>query len=67
MADFVHFLSFLASRAETFYGDSRDYYLSISVNKSLFRTLFVIFDLFWAWPNVSNFSDPLKHMLYTAE
>ena len=33
------------SGAEIFYANSRDYYLSIGVNKSRFRALFAIFDI----------------------
>ena len=47
MADFMHFLIFLANRARILYGNSGDYHLSIGIEKSRFWALFVIFD-FWA-------------------
>ena len=37
---------FLANRAEIFYGNSRDYYLSIGYKKSWFWALFAIFDFY---------------------
>ncbi len=35
----------MTNRAEFFYGDSGDYYLSIGVEKSKFWALFAIFDI----------------------
>ena len=52
---------FFSNRAEIFYGNSEDYYLSISVNKSRFWALFAIFD--FLAKKLTHWADLLGHLL----